>query len=73
MKRNFLRALLSVVAGNAIYFAVLMPHLPAAAQHGIGTLDFGLLLDFLICGALYLIVALLDARNLRQQRGRKQC
>lgn len=72
-KRNFLRALIAVLAGNAIYFALLMPRLPAGAQHRIGALDLGLLLDFLICGALYVIVALLDDRNLRQQREKEQC
>lgn len=50
--RNFLDALLAVVAGNAIYF-LLMPHLPRFARHSMFKEDWGLLVDFLICFAIF--------------------
>lgn len=57
---NFLMALIAVVAGNAIYFLLLMPLLPPTGRHGIARLDLGLLIDFWVCllvlGVLELIV-----------------
>lgn len=53
--KNFLDALLAVLAGNAIYF-FLMPHLPAAACHALFKEDWGLLLDFAICTAIFVAV-----------------
>ena len=71
--RNFLTALAAVLAGNAIYFALLMPHLPVAAQHAVGKLDPGLALDFLICAAVDLLVRRLDRNSKRTPAGTKQC
>jgi hypothetical protein len=53
--RNFLEALLAVVAGNAIYF-LLMPHLPMVAQHSLFKEDWGLLVDFGICALVFVAV-----------------
>jgi hypothetical protein len=53
--RNFLDALLAVLAGNAIYF-LLMPHLPAVIRHRLFKEDLGLLVDFLICTAVFVVV-----------------
>jgi hypothetical protein len=53
--KNFLDALLAVLTGNAIYF-FLMPHLPAAARHALFKEDWGLLLDFAICSAIFAAV-----------------
>lgn len=53
--RNFLDALLAVLAGNAIYY-LLMPHLPAAARHTLFKEDWGLLVDFCICAAIFAAV-----------------
>ena len=50
--RNFLEALLAVLAGNAIYF-LLMPHLPRLARHSLFREDWGLLVDFCICAAIF--------------------
>ncbi|MBZ5616282.1 MAG: hypothetical protein LAO23_19915 [Acidobacteriia bacterium] len=55
MKRNFLDALVAVLAGNAIYF-LLMPHLPAVARHRLFREDWGLLVDFAICATLFFAV-----------------
>ena len=53
--RNFLDALLAVLAGNAIYF-LLMPHLPAAARHTMFKEDWGLLVDFVFCLIIFVAV-----------------
>jgi hypothetical protein len=53
--RNFLDALLAVLAGNAIYF-LLMPHLPAAIRHSLFREDWGLLVDFCICTVIFVAV-----------------
>ena len=55
MKRNFLDALVAVLAGNAIYF-LLMPHLPAVARHAFFREDWGLLVDFAICAVIFVAV-----------------
>jgi len=59
--RNFLEALLAVVAGNAIYF-LLMPHLPPAARHSWFREDWGLVVDFGICTVLFVAVKVLGRR-----------
>jgi hypothetical protein len=51
--RRFLRSFAAVVAGNAIYFAVLLPYLPPWLRHRPMGMDAGLLLDFIICVVLY--------------------
>jgi hypothetical protein len=45
MKRSFWHSLISVVAGNAIYFSV-ERFLPPKAQHGLYQLDWGMAVDF---------------------------
>ena len=52
---NFLDALLAVLAGNAIYY-LLMPHLPSAIRHSLFKEDWGLLVDFAICTAIFVAV-----------------
>lgn len=53
--KNFLDALLAVLAGNLIYF-LLMPHLPVVARHTLFKEDWGLLLDFAICTVIFVVV-----------------
>ena len=53
--KNFLDALVAVLAGNAIYF-LLMPHLPTAIRHRLFKEDLGLLVDFLICTVIFATV-----------------
>jgi hypothetical protein len=55
--RNFLDALLAVLAGNAIYF-LLMPHLPATIRHSLFKEDWGLVVDFAICAVIFVAVKL---------------
>jgi hypothetical protein len=57
---NFQRSLAAVLLGNLIYFAVLMPILPAFARHGISLrrpqIDLGLIIDFAICSVIYVLL-----------------
>jgi len=62
MVRNFLDALLAVLAGNAIYFLI-MPHLPIAARHSLFKEDWGLLIDFAICAVIFVSVKMARART----------
>jgi hypothetical protein len=56
--KNFLDALLAVLAGNAIYY-LLMPRLPASIHHGLFIEDWGLLVDFAICAIIFVAVKIL--------------
>ena len=60
--RNFLDALLAVMVGNAIY-ALLASHLPLGARHAIFREDWGLVVDFLICAAIFVGVKYARARS----------
>jgi hypothetical protein len=60
--RNFLDALLAVLAGNAIYF-LLMPHLPRVVRHSLFREDWGLLVDFSICAAIFVGVKLMRRKG----------
>lgn len=57
--KNFMDA---VLAGNAIYF-LLMPHLPLAIRHSLFKEDWGLLVDFAICAAIFVAVKLARRRE----------
>jgi len=63
--RRLLKQVIAIVAGNLLYFFVLMPHLPAAGRHRPDRIDLGLLVDFWVCLVLYGIIELLD-RKLRR-------
>ena len=49
---NFLQALLAILLGNVVYFA-LIPSLPAVARHHPFHLDLGMILDFWFCLVAY--------------------
>ena len=49
----FLRLILAIVVGNAVYYFVLAPMLPLAARHQRGRVDLGLFIDFLLCVAVW--------------------
>ena len=58
--RRWIEYTVSILVGNALYFLVLFPGLPAGLQHQppdashrLLRLDPGLLLDFLCCLAVY--------------------
>lgn len=54
VKLNLLQALLAILLGNVLYF-LLAGHLPLP-QHRLFQVDAGLLVDFLICLALYALI-----------------
>ena len=60
---NFLKSLVAVVLGNAIYFLLIMPLLPAAGRHGIARIDLGLVIDFWVCLVVFGLIELLRRRK----------
>ena len=77
---NFQRSLAAVVVGNLIYFS-LFPILPQSLHHAfsnvglgsyhvsMGKFDWGMLIDFLICAALYILFGALWSE--KKQQGSK--
>ena len=63
---NFLKSLIAVVSGNAIYFFLLLPVLPRGARHRPYHFDLGLLLDAWICLVIYGILSLALRRKDRE-------
>jgi ABC-type uncharacterized transport system permease subunit len=70
VRANFLKSLVAVVVGNAIYFLLLMPLLPAAGRHGIARIDLGLAIDFWVCLVVFGLIELV-ARKRRAGVGGK--
>ena len=52
---NFQQALLAVILGNVVYFA-LVPSLPVIARHRPSRLDLGMLIDFCFCLVVYVFI-----------------
>jgi hypothetical protein len=67
--RNFLKSLIAVISGNAIYFFLLLPILPGGARHRPFHFDLGLVLDAWICLVIYGILSLARRRK-RRETGR---
>jgi hypothetical protein len=55
MIRNWMKMLLAILVGNVIYFAA-EPFLPEALAHNLYKVDYGLMVDFAICAAIYLLL-----------------
>ena len=55
MIRDWMKALLAILSGNVIYF-IALPILPQAFVHDLYKVDAGLVLDFAICGGIYLLL-----------------
>ena len=49
---KWLKSLIAILLGNALYFA-LSPHLPRAAQHRSWEVDLGTVVDFWFCLLVY--------------------
>ncbi|MBI1941085.1 MAG: hypothetical protein HYS33_06225 [Acidobacteria bacterium] len=64
---RWIKYLVAVVFGNALYFS-LAPHLPPAARHEPFQIDLGVLVDFWLCLVVYGLIEL--AAYLRR-RGRR--
>lgn len=65
-RAKWIKFIISVVAGNLIYFG-LSPHLPPKAQHHTWAVDLGTVVDFWFCllvyGLLELAIFLLRVRR----------
>ena len=58
MFRKHWKTLVAVLGGNFLYYVILFPLLPPEARHRPSRLDWGLLVDFWICLALYGLLSL---------------
>jgi hypothetical protein len=68
-KRRWIEYLIAVLAGNAIYFWVLLPGLPAALQHQPNRFDAGLAIAFGCCLLVYVAIRLGARHAARLGRG----
>jgi hypothetical protein len=67
--RTFIKSLIAVLAGNVIYYFLLMPLLPPAGRHHPGRLDLGLIIDFWLC---LVILGLIELRERTRARKTNQ-
>jgi hypothetical protein len=56
--RRWMEYLVAILLGNAIYYFSLVPHLPQALRHQGFLLDWGSLVDFLVCVGVYGLIRL---------------
>ena len=56
--RRWIEYLAAILIGNAIYYLSLVPHLPEALRHQGFRTDWGMLVDFLVCVAVYGLIRL---------------
>jgi len=56
--RRWIEYLAAILIGNAIYYLSLVPHLPEALRHQGFQTDWGMLVDFLVCVAVYGLIRL---------------
>jgi hypothetical protein len=74
--RRWIEYLVSILAGNAIYFLVLFPGLPQSLQHRAPSpdqtipihFDLGLILDFLLCVTVYGVIRMASRHAQRWNR-----
>ena len=64
--RRWLEYLAAILLGNAIYYFSLLPHLPEALRHEGFAIDWGVLVDFAVCVAVFGLIRL--GARLQQQR-----
>jgi len=56
--RRWLEYLAAILVGNGIYYFSLVPHLPDALRHRNFDVDWGTLVDFVVCVAVYGLIRL---------------
>jgi len=61
--RRLLKQFIAVVAGNIVYFFVMMPHLPPAGRHVPYRIDLGLVVDLWVCLAIYGVIEFVDTKR----------
>lgn len=67
-RAKFIKYLIAILLGNALYFA-LSPHLPPAARHADQTLGWGTVVDFWFCLLVYGLIEL-GSNLLRRNDGK---
>jgi hypothetical protein len=70
---RWLEYLIAILIGNAIYYLSLAPHLPQALRHQGFEIDGGVIVDFVVCVAVYWLIRLgihLNEEFLSKIRGR---
>jgi hypothetical protein len=55
---RWLEYLVAILIGNAIYYLSLAPHLPESFRHQGFDIDSGVLVDFVVCVAVYGLIRL---------------
>ena len=56
--RRWLEYLVAILLGQLIYYFSLVPHLPDTLRHHGSSIDLGMLVDFLVCLAVYGLIRL---------------
>jgi hypothetical protein len=56
--RRWLEYLIAILIGNLIYYFSLVPHLPNALRHQGFQMDLGVVVDFVVCVAVYGLIRL---------------
>jgi len=51
--RRWIEYLIAILLGNAIYYFSLVPHLPGPLRHQGFAMDWGSLVDFIVCAGVY--------------------
>lgn len=65
---NFLKSLAAVLTGNAVYFLIVDPRLPAHARHQLFQFDLGLVIDAWICLIFYGLIEMLVRWKTRKSK-----
>ncbi len=60
---SFLKSLVAILAGNAVYFLLLEPQLPESARHHLFQFDLGLVIDAWVCLIFYGVLEMLLRRK----------
>jgi hypothetical protein len=55
---TWLKYLVAILLGNAIYYLSLQPHLPDSLRHKVFNADLGLFVDFIVCAGVYGLIRL---------------
>lgn len=56
--RRWVEYLAAILVGNAIYYLSLSPHLPGSLRHQGFQMDPGVMVDFVVCVAVYGLIRL---------------
>lgn len=68
--RRWIEYLIAILCGNAIYYFSLVPHLPESLQHQGFRMDWGVLVDFIVCVAMYGLIRLAEKLHMKEPEQR---